>query len=243
MIKMEKSNWITMAVLLAIMLLPMVSAEGILEVNLLVFESNAAAMEYRIIDGRASSYANETGSYMLAVADASGTPLWKRNYDLDFVKLSDPPRIVDYEIITEKIPYDEKMYGLAFYKDNQILLQKYLDVCDYNAKCDKKENAVSCPSDCSVSDFDMVCINKDDGICDPDCISDIDCARQKKEKNQAFALVSIAMSVIIVALAVILHRKRKKILYLFEKAKAGYCKFVCDLKDMGKPVNKYPKRR
>lgn len=239
----KKTILITMAILIALAMLPLVLAEGVLEANLLVFESGAAAMEYKIIDGRASFYSNETGSYMLSVNDASGASLWKRNYDLGFVKLADPPRMAEYEIITEKIPYDERMYEIAFYKDNNILLRKYLDVCDFNSICDKKENAVSCPSDCSVSDFDGVCIAKEDNICDPDCISDIDCARQEKEKNQAFALVSIAMSVIIVALAVIIHRKRRKIVYLFEKAKAAYERLISELKEMGKPVKKYPRRR
>ncbi|MDI6737038.1 MAG: hypothetical protein QME12_00795 [Nanoarchaeota archaeon] len=240
---MKLKTKIMTAILIALMLLPLASAEVVLEVNMLVFESNAAAMEYKVTEGRASSYSNETGSYMLSVNDASGAPLWRRNYDIGFVLLANPPRRAEYEIITEKIPYNEKMYEIAFYKDNKLVLRKYLDVCDYNLKCDKKENAVSCPSDCSVSDFDGVCIAKEDDICDPDCISDIDCARQEKERSQAFALVSIAMSVIIVALAVVFHRKRKKIVHLFEKAKGAYERYISELKEMGKPVKRYPRRR
>lgn len=238
MIKMENKLRMAIGLLIACMLLPIVSAEAVLEANLLVFESGSAAMEYKVTDGRASSYLNESGDYMLSVNDAAGTPLWSRNYDLRFITLSDPPRNAEYEIINEKIAYDEKMYEIAFYKDNQLLLQKYLDVCDYNAKCDKKENAVSCASDCSASDFDGVCIAKEEGICDPDCISDIDCTRQEKEKSQAFALVSIAMSVIIVVLAVVFHRKRRKILQLIGKAKAAYGRFISELKEMGKPEKK-----
>lgn len=235
---MKQNKQIILAILIAFAMLPLVSAEPVLEVNMLVFESGSAAMEYKVTDGRASSYLNETGGYMLSVNDAAGAPLWSRNYELSFVMLSNPPRAAEYEIISEKIAYDEKMYEIAFYKGNQLLLRKYLDVCDYNSKCDKKENAVSCASDCSVSDLDGVCIAKEDNICDPDCISDADCERQEKEKSRAFALVSIAMSIIVVVLAVIFHRKRKKILHLAEKAKAAYERLISKLQEMGKPERK-----
>lgn len=240
---MENKLRMAIGILIACMLLPIVSAEPVLEVNMLVFESGSAAMEYKVTEGRASSYLNESGSYMLSVNDAAGAPLWSRNYGLRFITLSDPPRNAEYEIISEKIAYDEKMYEIVLYKDNGLLLRKYLDVCDYNSRCDKKENAVSCPSDCSASDNDGVCIAKEEGICDPDCVSDIDCEIQEKEKSQALALVSIAMSIIVVVLAVIFHRKRKKILHLFEKAKAAYERLISELKEMGKPVKKYPRRR
>lgn len=240
---MKQNKQIILAILLALAMLPFVSAEPVLEVNMLVFESGSAAMEYKVMDGRASSYLNETGEYMLSVNDAAGAPLWSRNYELGFVMLSNPPRSVEYEIISEKIAYDEKMYEIAFYKNNQLLLRKYLDVCDYNSRCDRKENAVSCASDCSISDLDGVCIAKEDGICDPDCVSDIDCEIQEKEKNQALALVSIAMSIIVVVLAVIFHRKRKKILHLAGKAKEAYVRFISELKEMGKPVKRGYRRK
>ncbi|MEK6863752.1 MAG: hypothetical protein AABX27_00495 [Nanoarchaeota archaeon] len=239
-------NRIIMAVGLFIALVlisSLVSAEGIIEINLLVFSSGAVAMDYRVNDGQAGIYSNESGSYMLGINDASGAPLWKRNYDLNFFKLSDPPRKTEYEIITEKIPYDSRMYEIAFYKDNEIILQKYLDVCDYNLRCDKKENAVSCPSDCSIADYDGICIAKEDDICDPDCISDIDCAKQEKKQKEAFAFTSIGLSVLIVALLVFVHRKRKRILHLIGKAKAEYERLVSKLKDMGKPVKKNVRRR
>ncbi|MDD4877661.1 MAG: hypothetical protein PHO02_01340 [Candidatus Nanoarchaeia archaeon] len=232
-----------MVILIACMLLPVVSAESVLEVNMLVFESGSAAMEYKVNEGRALPYSNETGRYMLSVNDAAGTPLWSRNYELSFFKLSNPPRKAEYEIITEKFPYDSRMYEIALYKDNRILLRQYLDVCDYNGICGRKENAVSCASDCSISDLDGVCIAKDDNICDPDCVFDADCEKQEKEKKQAAALISIALSIIIVVLAVVLHRKRKKIIRLAEKAKAAYGRFVSELKEMGKPAGKGYKRR
>jgi hypothetical protein len=241
---MKNKIIIVMGLLTALILIStLVSAEGILEINLLVFSSGAVAMDYRVNEGQAGTYSNESGAYMLGINDASGASLWRRNYDLNFFKLSDPPRKTEYEIITEKIPYDSKMYEIAFYKDNQIILQKYLDVCDYNLKCDKKENAVSCASDCSVSDFDSICINKDDGICDPDCISDIDCARQEKKQKEAYAFTSIGLSVLIVAILVFMHRKRKRILHLIGKAKESYCKAIFNLKEMGKPVKKNVRRR
>ena len=202
-----------------ILISSLVSAEGMLEINLLVFSSGAVAMDYKVNEGQAGIYSNESGSYMLGINDASGNPLWRRNYNLNFFKLSDPPRKTEYEIITEKVPYDTKMYEIAFYKDNEMVLQKYLDVCDYNLKCDKKENAVSCASDCSISDFDGICIAKEDGICDPDCLSDIDCTKQEKEQKEAFAFTSIGLSVLIVALLVFAHRKRKRIMHLIGKQK------------------------
>lgn len=242
--KMKNKIITTMGIFIALILISsLVSAEGMLEINLLVFSSGAVAMDYRVNEGQAGTYSNESGSYILGINDASGASLWRRNYDISFFKLSDPPRKTEYEIITEKIPYDSKMYEIAFYKDNEVLLQKYLDVCDYNLKCDKKENAVSCASDCSISDFDGICIAKEDGICDPDCLSDIDCTKQEKEQKEAFAFVSIGLSVLIVALLVFVHRKRKRIMHLIGKVKAEYEGLVSKLKEMGKPIKRNVRRR
>lgn len=231
-----------MAVLIALMLPAMAAPDGVLEINLLAFRSGAAAMDFKVSEGRASSYANESGIYSLEVNDASGAPLWKRNYNLQFFELTDPPRMAEYEIINEKIPYDSKMYEIAFYKGKELLLQKYLDVCDFNSACDKKENAVSCPSDCSISDYDGVCIAKDEGICDPDCIADTDCERIRKQKAYSRAFVSIAASIAFVLIVFFVHRHRKKIMHLAIRARERYLKLISELKEMGKPVKRIRKR-
>ncbi|MFA5887638.1 MAG: LPXTG cell wall anchor domain-containing protein, partial [Candidatus Nanoarchaeia archaeon] len=74
-------------------------------------------------------------------------------------------------------------------------------------------------------------------------LSDIDCTKQEKEQKEAFAFVSIGLSVLIVALLVFVHRKRKRILHLIGKVKAEYERLVSKLKEMGKPIKRNVRRR
>lgn len=59
------------------------------------------------------------------------------------------------------------------------LLQEEVDLllCDGNGVCDGFEDYNSCSVDCSVNDFDGLCILEDDGLCDPDCSNDLDCTQ------------------------------------------------------------------
>jgi hypothetical protein len=66
------------------------------------------------------------------------------------------------------------------------LVTKDLNLCNYNNKCDAclgvscdvMETAFTC-SDCDAEKKDKVCVDAEDGFCDPDCFEDLDCDVQK----------------------------------------------------------------
>jgi hypothetical protein len=68
-------------------------------------------------------------------------------------------------------------------------------LCNYNQKCDycleskgscvTFENYLSCPSDCKPYEEDRLCIFATDGVCDPDCVYDEDCADHGAVINNA----------------------------------------------------------
>ncbi|HII14983.1 MAG TPA: hypothetical protein HA362_01610 [Nanoarchaeota archaeon] len=241
---MKKTITLAMA---ALLLAPFVIAEAltpVLEADITVFRYDTAAMELKVGNGRAAAYNNESGDYRLAITDSAGNIVWSRDYDLKFVELTNPPSSSEYEMITEKIAYDSRMYELAFYHDSMPLIRRYLDFCDANTACDRKENAVSCPMDCPASDKDNVCINSADGLCDPDCMKGIDpdCTALAKKKMNLTIVSIVIIAAILLILACILGAKHRELKRLAKKAKERYHKAISELKEMGKPVKKKPHR-
>ncbi|MBU2638902.1 MAG: hypothetical protein KJ955_08055 [Nanoarchaeota archaeon] len=218
-----KSIKITMLVILLVMMLQFVSA-AVLEADIIIGREKTAA-SLKVDEGRASDYSNESGNYRLEIKDAAGAALWARNYDVKFVILTNPPQITDYEIITEKIEYDSKMYEMYFYRDSDVLLHRYLDFCDANGFCDRKENAVSCPADCSVADYDGICIAKDDGICDPDCIADNDCMRLEQKRKKLWVSALIAFAVSVIGGICFVHFEKKKVKTAIGKVLSAWKRF------------------
>ena len=61
--------------------------------------------------------------------------------------------------------------------------------CNEDGVCDKDENRIDCPQECSESRKDNICQNIEDGVCrtDPDCEGeDSDCIFERKEKESIY---------------------------------------------------------
>lgn len=203
---------LTVFVMAVLVLVQFCIAGTILEADMIVTKDDRVFTGIFVTTGTESSHAPEEGSYKLEVKDAAGNVIWEREYGLKFIALTDPPVDRDYEIITEKIPYESRMYEIAFLKNGNVLMQRYLDFCDGNLICDNKENAVSCASDCTAADKDKVCISQADGICDPDCLEekDSDCA-VVKQKEKAGKVFIVLLIIALLALYIIVCVKIKKV--------------------------------
>ena len=77
--------------------------------------------------------------------------------------------------------------------------------CNTNGNCDGFENYKRCPSDCNKHASDNLCINGDDGICDPDCKeTDVDCVCDENEicstKSEPKSEFPIIMAIVLLGL-------------------------------------------
>ncbi|MDO8494545.1 MAG: hypothetical protein Q7S68_04335 [Deltaproteobacteria bacterium] len=72
-------------------------------------------------------------------------------------------------------------------QQGKILLEEAFRLCKKNQKCEGWENYYSCPSDCSPSADDGICVSAiADGHCDPDCGNvDADCRIKISKKEKA----------------------------------------------------------
>lgn len=105
--------------------------------------------------------------YKFYFYDGGGNALLTKNPDFSFNTI---------------IRYDQNIAQMAIAEDNQIIHLRNLSFCNYNniceycdsTNCTSIENALIC-TDCAVSGKDNFCNVVDDGICDPDCISQYEC--------------------------------------------------------------------
>ncbi len=85
--------------------------------------------------------------------------------------------------------------------DGKIYFSNSLDfivLCKLNNICEENENSLNCPQDCSTGIKDNICDYKKDGLCDPDCTEDPDCALSTSNSKYTFPVfVLIALMVIL----------------------------------------------
>lgn len=82
-----------------------------------------------------------------------------------------PKEIGEFNLVPSQVFVDEGIYK------SEVL--SVLVKCIPNNNCDLGENYLTCEEDCENSEHDGVCNFKADGICDLDCVGDIDCDYSK----------------------------------------------------------------
>lgn len=131
------------------------------------------------------------GIYEISLVDRRNNVLYKRNFPLIFMVLTDPPREVYKTQINYRLPYHKNAVRMLVKKGDKILLDfDFKELCNHNGICDKYEDFLSCPEDCPLNKEDGLCYNKFDGICDPDCGKgvDPDCPEGRQRFLEAMAM-------------------------------------------------------
>ena len=80
--------------------------------------------------------------------------------------------------------------------------------CSPNNKCEKNENSLTCPEDCSTGIEDGICNYKSDGICDPDCEEEPDC--RKSGFNIGYILIIFLIIIFVILLIWLLPKIFRK---------------------------------
>lgn len=131
--------------------------------------------------GRPTRYYQKGEDYRLTVVDEGGKVLWSQTFNISFDYNGPVYLGVDYSEVkyTEfpfsyRIPYTRGMYELLLYHKEEAIFSKTLDFCNSDDVCDTTETYLTCPDDCPLDREDKICIDRDEGICDPDCLEGVD---------------------------------------------------------------------
>lgn len=182
--------------------------------------------------------------YKIKLKSNTGQVLYLKYFEPSFDVLIDPlpgqeapsngSISLDKVTTTLKINYVDGAKTLELYhKDNRILVAT-IELCNNNKICeiDKKENYLSCPSDCPSGSNDNYCDRVLDGKCDLDCgviELDIDCtcgdgicSERENPKtcprdckassvglDMALYVIALAAIILIAGLVYLLNRRKK----------------------------------
>jgi len=175
---------------------------------------------------------NPPNSYKLELTSFSGTVLYTRNFEFDFLIQAEedqdplegfeaPSQISDISRVNIVFPYFENGKTINIYNPEgtlelEIDVGYFADVCG-NTACEPHESYQSCPSDCPSGGKDDYCDSIDDNICDPDCRpqTDLDCEQGQPGKppetqKEETDLLTIGIAVIIIIAIAALAMKFKK---------------------------------
>lgn len=156
------------------------------------------------------------GTYKIIHADKNRTlysswmhPEWRR---------LDTFEDVEEVLMLNKIPYNGNVGKVRVSKiidDKERVLISYdlRKLCDRDGNCTRPENHLSCPSDCKITEADLVCEAKMDTFCDPDCADGLDKDCKKPEPSKGMWVLSAAiaaMAIFIIALILIYIKTHKR---------------------------------
>jgi len=103
----------------------------------------------------------------------------------------------------------------AIQEDGSVLLgqgNELLVKCKPNNQCEKQENYLNCPQDCSPAAADGICNPSPDSMCDEDCTpgADIDCKPASKSYTWLWYLLSgiIILGIILFAIKLLKSREQ-----------------------------------
>jgi len=148
------------------------------QINYTVFNDyEIELMDVRVLDDELES--TSQGDFKVELLDSSKKILFTKNFEPEFVILSDPPTETNIDGILLNFPYTGSEKFLRVYYKDELKLEEDISeiLCNKNGVCDGSENYLGC-SDCNWYDEDGLCTGiSGDYYCDPDCYKDDDCEK------------------------------------------------------------------
>ncbi len=155
---------------------------GVIDMDIIIYPDDKVKEEKVILSyGRPTRYYQKGQDYKLSVLNESGKVLWSQTFDIYFdyngpVYLNKDYSEIKYQSFpfSYRIPYKKGMHKLVLYHKDKIIFSRILNFCNNNKVCDATETYQTCPNDCPLDKKDKICIDRAEGICDPDCLKGID---------------------------------------------------------------------
>ncbi len=117
------------------------------------------------------------------------------------------------------LPYYKNINKIIIYSRNNSNPSLEIDVSNFADLCGDKicqiiEHNFNCPQDCNSGGNDNFCDGIKEGICDPDCVAELDLDCKKKEEQTAqprlFFLLGLILALVVLVCAVLIIRNTKK---------------------------------
>ncbi|MCK4669587.1 MAG: hypothetical protein KAT43_00165 [Nanoarchaeota archaeon] len=79
------------------------------------------------------------------------------SFDEIFLRMTDPPTVVEKKSISKKLPYLGNVGELFIYHDEKLLFNYDMEeLCNHDAICSGFENELICPKDCVIKEQESV---------------------------------------------------------------------------------------
>lgn len=165
--------------------------DKIIKVSMIIYKNNTAFLdEVKSIIGNVNEK-TEIGDYKLLERDKDNKVLWHTRRDISFVILTRGKVLSLKKVVhSDKLPFFKNLRWIELQHNETVLFKEKVDLCDKNFICQGYENYLSCPLDCPLAASDEYCVNKKDGVCDPDCLTgaDPDCELSLDKRKKVFTL-------------------------------------------------------
>lgn len=154
----------------------------LIDLNIVIYPDDTVIEDTIILRyGRPTRYYQKGEEYKLTVVDEGGKVLWSQAFNIYFDYTGPVYLDVDYSEIkytnfpfSYRIPYTRGMYKLVLHHKDKVIFSKIVNFCNNDKVCDTTETYLTCPGDCPLDQKDKICINRNEGICDPDCLAGVD---------------------------------------------------------------------
>jgi heme/copper-type cytochrome/quinol oxidase subunit 4 len=169
---------------------------------------NVKLLNMSMVSGPEMEIFYPEGNYTLQILSKNKEILYQKNFNVEFVILSNPPVFTNETTIMFSIPLLPNIETLKVLKNGKVIFEERIGnlLCNQNGKCEDGENFYSCPKDCPSGSKDNVCDALIDEKCDPDCQKDVDldCNTELKEKVLKKGGLNIPVFVIISIIAILM---------------------------------------
>ncbi|MBW3014728.1 hypothetical protein KY335_05840 [Candidatus Woesearchaeota archaeon] len=131
-------------------------------------------------------------------------------FDETFLRMTNPPSVLDQKIISKKLPYYGNVGELMIYHDERLAFKYDLkNLCNYDFVCSGFETDITCPSDC-ISELrenaEKIQVYRDKKEKEITGVED-----QVMKRNKQFAIIiTIVLMLIALFLIIILTKGNKK---------------------------------
>ncbi|MBD3309735.1 hypothetical protein GF351_00800 [Candidatus Woesearchaeota archaeon] len=211
------------AVIIALLLMPAVNAENIIEFHFWMDkDKNIRIEDVRVVPGETDMV--QEHEYPLRIEVSGGKDTYSTFFVVPFSRLTNPPTPAKEVLVSKKLPYPGNSGKVMVFEYDNLLYSFDLSrLCVRDKECGDYENYLSCPEDCNLGVPDYLCWPAEDLVCDPDCAeeADPDCLRPEqeteviKETEQTIQLINIiiwgaAAVVLVLAILASIHLRKKK---------------------------------